>query len=453
MRLVKKSQIMRKLLLLVLLVSQFAWALDRQPGADYHARREALAAKANKGVVLLFAPNESEGPNDVYGYRPDENFFYLSGWAEPGAALLIAPAAEAGKNSPARPYTEILFLPSRNLSQERWTGPKLGPENPDAAKITGFDHVEVIDNMRQEIVNLLTLDKRTVYTDLPAYEETSNSEAPLDWLRHANAFPVYVAFQDVRPMLSSLRTYKDAGEVERIRKATNASIAAHFAAFHAVKPGVTEREISALMQYEWGKRGCERPAYSPIVGSGFSSTVLHYSDDSGTMQAGDVVVIDAAGEYSLYASDITRTLPVSGKFTPRQREIYNIVLGAQQAAMAAFVSGKSSLRRDGPNSLYQAAYDYINTHGKDLHGQPLGQYFIHGLSHYLGLNVHDPGDYDVPVGPGMVFTIEPGIYIPEEKLGVRIEDDFYVDASGKLIKLTEELPSSADDVEHAMAAK
>ena len=137
-------------------------------------------------------------------------------------------------------------------------------------------------------------------------------------------------------MLASLRTFKDAGEIERIRNATDASIAAHFAAMRTVKPGVTEREVSALMQYEWGKRGCERPAYAPIVGSGFNSTVLHYSDDSGTMQAGDVVVIDAAGEYSMYASDITRTLPATGKFTARQREIYDIVLGAQQAAVAAF---------------------------------------------------------------------------------------------------------------------
>jgi Xaa-Pro aminopeptidase len=215
---------------------------------------------------------------------------------------------------------------------------------------------------------------------------------------------------------------------------------------------VTEREISALMQYEWGKRGCERPAYAPIVGSGFNSTVLHYSDDSATMLAEDVVVIDAAGEYSMYASDITRTLPVSGKFTPRQREIYDIVLGAQRAAMAAFQSGRSTLTRTGPNSLYQVAYDYINSHGKDLHGQPLGRYFIHGLSHYVGLDVHDEGDYDLPVGPGMVFTIEPGIYIPEEKLGVRIEDMFYVDGTGKLIDLTESLPHTADDVEHAMAS-
>ena len=167
---------------------------------------------------------------------------------------------------------------------------------------------------------------------------------------------------------------KDAGEVQFIKNATNASMAGHVAALKAIHPGTSEREISALMQYEWGKRGCERVAYAPIVGSGYYSTVLHYSDDDNVMKSGDVVVIDAAGEYSMYASDITRTLPINGHFTARQREIYDIVLGAQQAAMAAFKSGKSTMKRDDPESLYKVAYDYINTHGKDLHGQPLGQY-------------------------------------------------------------------------------
>jgi Xaa-Pro aminopeptidase len=440
---------MRKVLLVCLLLFQLTWALDRQPNADFRARRQSLASKANGGAVLLFSSNEAEGPNDLYGYRPDDNFFYLSGWSEPGAALLIVGGTSADDHS----YTEILFLPNHNPSQEKWTGPKLGADSPDAGKITGFDRIEVLDNLRSELARLLPAKKATVYTDVVADDEISNSTAPLDWLKRANAFPAGVSFLDVRPMLASLRTFKDAGEIERIRHATNASIAAHFAAMRTVKPGVTEREISALMQYEWGKRGCERPAYAPIVGSGFNSTVLHYSDDSGTMQSGDVVVIDAAGEYSMYASDITRTLPISGKFTARQREIYDIVLGAQQAAMAAFRSGKSTLRKDLPDSIYDAAYNYINSHGKDLHGEPLGKYFIHGLSHYVGLNVHDAGDYNLTLAPGAVFTIEPGIYIPEERLGVRIEDILYVDPDGKLINLTATLPHTADDVEHAMAAK
>jgi len=440
---------MRKVLLVLFLLSQLTWALDRQPNSDFRLRRQSLASKANGGAVLLFASNEAEGPNDLYGYRSDDYFFYLSGWSEPGAALLIVGAANTADHS----YTEILFLPNHNPSQEKWTGPKLGTDNPDASKLTGFDHVEILDNLRSELVRLLPLKKATIFTDIVADDETSNSTAPLDWLKRANAFPVGVSFQDVRPMLASLRTYKDSGEIERIRHATDASIAAHFAAMHTVKPGITEREVSALMQYEWGKRGCERPAYAPIVGSGLNSTVLHYSEDSGTMQSGELVVIDAAGEYSMYASDITRTLPVSGKFTARQREIYDIVLGAQQAAAAAFRSGKSHLKRDQPDSLHDVAYNYINTHGKDFHGEALGKYFIHGLGHYVGLNVHDTGDYDVPLGPGTVFTLEPGIYIPEEKLGVRIEDILYVDQDGKLINLTGDLPHTADDVERSMAGK
>lgn len=423
---------------------------ERQPNSDYHARREKLAARLDGGVALLFAPPELAGPNNVYGYFPDANFYYLTGWSEPGAAVLVAPAAEAKNDNPARPYTEILFLPQRNYSQERWTGPKLGPDSLNAAQVAGFDRVDSLDNMRAEFVKLFPAGVK-IYTDVPTADDTSNSTQPLAWLNNANAFAVRTSFADIRPLLASLRTVKDDGEVELIRKATNASIAAQFAAIRTIKPGITEQEVSALLQYEWGKRGCQRPAYAPIVGSGFNSTVLHYSEDSGTIQKGDVVVMDAAGEYSLYASDITRTVPATGKFTARQREIYDIVLGAQKAAIAAFQSGKSHLLKNQEDSLYDAAYNYINTHGKDLHGEPLGKYFIHGLGHYVGLNVHDTGDYKVPLSPGMVFTIEPGIYIPEEKLGVRIEDMFYVDKDGKLIRLTEALPQEPDEIEKLMS--
>jgi Xaa-Pro aminopeptidase len=433
--------------------------LDRQPNADYQARREALAKKAG-GVVVLFAPLE---PADaVYEFRQNDNFYYLSGVTEPGVALLIAPAVDAvagtavggpigGKNdSSARPYTEILFLPPHNLRLEKYTGPKLGADNPDAPKITGFDRVEDMSKLPDEVSKVIAGGRPVIYTDVAAQGETSASAEPLTFLRRTNAV---LLFQDVKPMLSSLRTVKDAGEAALIRKAVDASVAAHLAAMKAVKPNVTEYEISALMQYEWGKRGCERPSYAPIVGSGHNSTVLHYSENTNTMQAGDVVVIDAAGEYSMYAADVTRTLPVNGHFTARQREIYEIVLGAQEAAMAAFQSGKSMLAGDSDASLNKVARDYIKSHGKDLHGQPLDQYFIHGLGHYIGLNVHDSGDYKVPLGPGMAFTIEPGIYIPEENIGVRIEDDFYVDADGKLIKLSAGAPSKVADVEKAMAAK
>jgi len=208
------------------------------------------------------------------------------------------------------------------------------------------------------------------------------------------------------------------------------------------------------MTAAWLEDGCERPSYSPIVGSGINSTTLHYSENSRTMEDGDLVVVDAACEYSMYASDITRTVPVNGRFTARQREIYDVVLGAQQAAINAFVSGKSKINdrdRKDPDSLDNAAYNYINTHGKSLDGKPLGQYWLHGLGHMVGIDVHDPVEtYPAVLKPGMVFTIEPGVYIPEEKLGVRIECVFLVGEDGKLTDLTAALPHSAEDVEAAM---
>ncbi len=440
---------MRKLLLFLVLTlaCSVGYALDRQSGADYHARREALAKKAG-GVVVLLAPLE---PMDsVYAFRQENNFYYLSGVTVPGAGLLIAPASDAQGNSPARAYTEILFLPPRNLRLEKFTGPQMGGDDPNAPQLTGFDRVEETGKLPEEVAKLLANQRPVVYTELASQGSTPASDDMVGFLRHSNAM---VFFQDVKPMLSSLRTVKDAGEIALLQKAVDASVAAHFAAMKAVKPGVKEYEISALMQYEWDKRGCERPSYAPIVGSGDNSTVLHYSENTNTMKTGDVVVIDAAAEYSMYAADITRTLPINGHYTARQKEIYDIVLGAQEAAMAAFQSGKSMLVGDSENSLNKVARDYIKTHGKDLHGQPLDQYFIHGLGHYIGLDVHDPGDYKVPLGPGVAFTIEPGIYIPEENIGVRIEDDFLVGADGKLIKLSAALPSKTEDVEKAMAGK
>jgi Xaa-Pro aminopeptidase len=447
--------LLRKAILLSLLLFGICTsAMERQSNADYRARRIALGNEMHVATLVLFAPTEPEGPNDLYGFRQDDNFYYLTGWSEPGAALLISPASQDPTSTPnPHGYTEILFLPTRNPIQERWTGPKLGPDDPDARQATGFDKVEPLDKLHDELLRIEPSARRNIYSDVGTNGETSPSTGPLQWLRRSNSFPTYVSFADVKPLIAKLRTVKDTGEHTLIDHAVQASVAAHLAALKAIHPGITEREISALMQYEFGKRGCERSAYAPIVGSGLYSTVLHYSDDSGTLKDGDVVVMDVGGEYSMYASDVTRTAPVNGKFTARQREIYDIVLGAQEAAIRAFQAGKSKLSGNSPDSLYKVAYDYINSHGKDQHGAPLGKYFIHGLGHHVGLNVHDANDPSLPLDKGMIFTLEPGIYIPEEKLGVRIEDMFYVDPSGKLVMMTRGLPRTADEVEKAMSAR
>jgi Xaa-Pro aminopeptidase len=444
----------RKTILFLLLSGICASAIERQSNADYRARRMALANAMHGGTLILFAATEPEGPNELYGFRQDDNFYYLTGWSEPGAALLISAASQDSANAPnPHGYAEILFLPAHNLTQEKWTGPKLGPEDPDAPRFTGFDKVEALDKMHDELLRLLPQGRVTVYSDLHGDGEISPSAVSLRWLRRTNSFPTFVSFTDVTPLIAKLRTVKDTGEHALIDHAVQASVAAHLAALKAIHPGTTEREISALMQYEFGKRGCERPAYAPIVGSGLYSTVLHYSEDSATMKDGDIVVMDVGGEYSMYASDITRTAPVNGKFTARQREIYDIVLGAQEAAIRAFQAGKSKLTGNSPDSLYKIAYDYINSHGKDQHGASLGKYFIHGLGHHVGLNVHDANAPGLPLDKGMIFTLEPGIYVPEEKLGVRIEDMFYVDLAGKLVMMTRGLPRTADEVEKAMAAR
>ncbi|HEX7150948.1 MAG TPA: Xaa-Pro peptidase family protein [Thermoanaerobaculia bacterium] len=398
---------MRRLLLILLLAIP-AFAFERQPNADYRARRVKLAEKAGAGVVVVFAAAEEEGQNATRGFRQDNDFYYLTGWAEPGAGLVIA----------SNPYTEILFLPARNVSQERWTGPKLTAATPDAAKRTGVDRVMALDELRNELVRILPTPAVTIYTGDAA-------SAPISWLRRANAFPNYVSFAEVAPLVADLRVTKDAGEIALLRKAANGTVAAHLAAKKAARPGMTENELAGIIEAEFRRHGAEGPAFSSIVGSGFNSTVLHYSASSGTMKDGDVVVLDIGGEYSMYASDVTRTLPVNGKFTARQREVYDLVLGAQRAAVDAFRSGVSTIGRNAPNSLYQVALAYLNERG-------YGKYFIHGLSHYVGLEVHDAGDGARPLSPGAVFTIEPGIYIPEESLGVRIEDTYLVRDDGTL---------------------
>ena len=426
-------------------------ALDRQPNADYRARRQALAQKMADGVAIVFASTESEGPDATYGFRQDNNFYYLSGWTEPGAALVIVSEIKPNENVPGRPYSEILFLPVHNVTQEKWTGPKLGADNPQASAITGFDRVVNLDQLPAELARIFAGGSASVFVDQSEDGTPSPSASSLAWLRRTNSFPMRTAMHDVKPLLAQLRVIKDAGEVELIRHATNSSIASHLAALQMIKPGITEHDVDAIMQYQFLKHGSERPAYAPIVGAGANSTVLHYSADDAPIEAGDVVVMDVAGEYSMYASDITRTAPATGKFTDRQREIYDIVYGAQQAVLKAFRAGRSTLTGRGTDSLYKVAYDYINSHGKDLHGQPLGQYFIHGLGHYVGLEVHDVGDNTAPIPRGAVFTIEPGIYIPEEKLGIRLEDIVHVTSDGSVENFTASLPHSADEIESAMA--
>ena len=423
-----------------------AHSLEKQPASAYHARRAALGVSLRGGVALLFAAPEPV--LDFMPYRQDSDFYYLTGWNEPGAALMVIGAGDS-----AQPYKEILFLPTRNLRIELYTGVKMDAATAGVAQATGVDAVEPMTELPAELNRVMARDRRLVHNiwTQPS-SEAAKAIVTFDaaTLGMDNAPPA----RDVTGLLASLREVKDQGEIDLLKKASEASIAAQVTMMRAARSGVSERVIAGKMTEVWFEHGCERPSYAPIVGSGINSTTLHYAANSRTMQEGDILVVDAACEFSMYAADITRTVPVNGHFTPRQREIYDIVLGAQNAAVDAFVAGKSSINdreRKDPDSLDTVAYNYINTHGKDLHGQPLGTYWLHGLGHMMGIDVHDPAvEYPAVLKPGMVFTIEPGVYIPEEKIGVRIECDFLVGPDGKLVDLDAALPHTADEVEAAM---
>lgn len=426
------------------------FALDRQSNADYHARRVALANKLNGGVAVLFAAEEPL--LDFMPYRQDADFYYLTGWNEPGAALLIEAPQPAQGTHPARPYREIMFLPTRNLRMELYTGKKLDAAAPNATQLTGVDEVKMMSDLAVTL-NQMAAENRAAAYRIWSEPDTEQAKALVQWTATTLGMDSAPPFADVRKPVEELRATKDAGELALLHKASDASVQAQFAMMKAVHPGQKERTVTGIIYEKLLENGCERPSYAPIVGSGEKSTELHYSDNSQTMQGGDVVIVDAAGEYSMYASDITRTVPVNGHFTARQREIYDIVLGAQKAAIEGFVAGKSHINdptHKYPDSLDTIAWNYMNAHGKDLHGEPLGKYFIHGIGHSVGIDVHDPYDYSQPIQKGMVFTIEPGIYIPEEKIGVRIEDVFYANPEGKLECLTCTLPKDADLVEKAM---
>ena len=223
---------------------------------------------------------------------------------------------------------------------------------------------------------------------------------------------------------------------------------AQLAAMKAVLPDVPEYRIAALLRFTWENEGCERAAYAPIVGAGPNSTVLHYDENSRVMRNGETVVVDAAGMYGGYAADLTRTYPVGGHFSERQRQIYELVLGAQEAAAQAIEPGKT--RMGDLTALVKNYFKNSELRGPGGPDDTLDHYFIHGLGHGLGLNVHDVGDYNRPLDKGMVFTLEPGLYIPSENLGVRIEDDFRIDDAGKVIKMSARLPSSIAAVERLM---
>jgi Xaa-Pro aminopeptidase len=425
---------------------------EREPDSVYAERRAKLSSHAD-GPIVLWGFTGREEVSQAYVFAQEDYFYYLTGHNEEGAGLIILPELHNGGGRVAATAwdgpREMLFLPAKDPGREKWNGVRMSPADPGIEARTGFPAVKPFKEMRAFVEKLADV-YPSLYTILPYEKELGgypHEKALVDWLDLAAP---QKKLKDIRANIDALRQIKSAGEIAFLKEAIELSLDAQFEAMRMMRPGLYEYQVAAKMVEIHAMGGSEAEGYAPIVGAGPNSTALHYDKLSRKIEEGDIVVMDVGAQYSGYSADITRTIPASGKFTPRQREIYDIVLGAQNAALAALRPGTYFYCKAKNDGIGKIAYDYINTHGKDLHGKQLGQYFIHGLGHHIGLSVHDPGDYCRVFEPGMVVTVEPGIYIPEENLGVRIEDDVLITETGYKL-LSERLPRDPGEIERIMA--
>lgn len=423
--------------------------LAGQPKSEYRARRQRLMEQIKDGIVVLIGAREDEF-GEVGRFRQKNDFMYLTGVQTPSAFMMLIPAGLiAGK-----PAQEIVFIPPRNLYQERWTGPQIGPGAESEQKF-GAQEVAYASKFNDRLRELLMSPAfksdgsggkpaAKVYTIIPG-GSTADIERETRFVETIRQLAPGVQVVNVSPYIAELRKVKSPAEIALLQRAIDITGEAQRDVARMLKPGVFEYEAQGTVEAAFTRNGAERPGFPSIIGSGIYSTVLHYNQNRKKIDAGDTVVVDIGAEYSYYTADITRTYPASGKFTPRQREIYLLVLEAQRAAEKAFKPGQTTITQ-----LHRAAVETIKASPlRDKQGNTLDRYFIHGLGHWLGMDVHDVGNYsNMPVGS--VFTIEPGIYIPEEQLGVRIEDDYLVTEKG-LVKLSRQIPSEPDEIERLMS--
>ena len=394
-------------------------------------RRRALATRIGRGVALIPAAHERDVERDYLqdnDFRQTNTFFYLTELETQDAWLLIVAGGEAA--------TTVLFLPPRNPSQERWTGLRLGPDST-AARLSGIGRVLPIDSLDRMLSAALFRAAGPIYVPL---DVTTRDETRLKELVFSGR-----DVRNLRPLVDSMRLVKDADEIARMRRAIDISAAGHIAAMQAARPGVWEYEIEAALEAAFRRNGADRLGYPSIVGSGPNSTTLHYDVSRRQTRDGDLVVVDAGAEWGQYTADVTRTFPVNGKFTQRQKAIYDFVLATQQAAFDSTRPGATMAQ------LNRLAREYMRAHSGTLCGeQSCDAYFIHGLGHWLGMDVHDVGDYSTPLKPGMVLTLEPGIYLAAEGLGVRIEDNVLVTATGAEW-LSAKAPKTTAEIERLMS--
>ena len=436
------------LLVLSLVVNNFAFRataapeprLANQPLSEYKARRQRLMEQIKDGVVVLGGAHEADF-GEAGRFRQNNFFQYLTGVETPSAYLVLVPKGLDG-------VREILFIPSRNLGAERWTGPQIGP-GPEAESAFGFERVLASNEFKKTVERLVGAGNN-IYTIIPPKGNTYRARERM----LADQLLTIVGgdeqrLRSVAPQLSRLRQTKSEPEIALLQKAIDATAAAQANVARALRPGVYEYELEGEVLAAFLRNGAERASFDSIIGSGVYSTILHYDRNRKQIEAGDVVVVDIGAEYSYYAADITRTYPASGRFTPRQREIYDLVLEAQRRVAESVQPGKTFL--DALTHKTQEIFAASPLRAKDERGaeHTMDYFFIHGTSHYLGMDVHDVGDPTRPLQPGDVITIEPGLYLTGERIGVRIEDDYLVTADG-VRKLSAAIPSEAGEVERLM---
>ncbi len=388
------------------------------PAEVFQARRAKVMAALGGCTAVISSQGEVEGVTE--DYRQDADFYWLTGINEPGAYLVFQP------NSPFRKVT--LFLKPRDPEMERWTGPR-EPISPSLLKKYGVDRV-YRGSPEDVLLNAGSHHDCVAIIAPPTMTKEDRNDVELA-KRTAERFGLKTVYQ--RGLLANLRSAHSPEELERMRRAIAITLDGHQVAARATVAGVSERDVQTQLEYAFFAAGGTGLSYSSIVGSGPNGAVLHWDQNSRILRDGDLVVIDAAAEYGRYASDVTRTYPVSGRFSPDQAKVYRAVYQAQEDILGAIKPGVSmaELQHVAEESMRRSGY--------------LAD-FIHGFGHFVGLDVHDAGDYERPIPVGAVFTVEPGIYLPEKGFGVRIEDEVLMTASGHEL-LTAALPRKLEDVE------
>jgi Xaa-Pro aminopeptidase len=418
--------------------------LANQPVSEYRARRQRLMEQLRDGVIVIGGAHEDDF-GDAGRFRQNNYFQYLTGVETPAASLVLAPKGLADERS----AKEMLFIPARNPGSERWTGPQIGP-GAEAEAAFGCERVLSVNDFEQ-VIRSLAAKAKIFYTLTPPKGDTTRPRELL-FAERLKGMIGGAELKSLDHQLNLLRMTKSATELALLQKAIEATGAAQAGVARALRPGVFEYELEAETLAAFLRNGAERASFPAIIGSGVNSTILHYDRNRKQIDDGDLVVVDIGAEYSYYAADITRTWPASGRFTPRQREIYELVLAAQRKMEEMVKPGKTYL-----GALTDATRDFFRAsrlRARDEQGreQTMDYFFIHATGHYLGMDVHDVGDYGRPLQPGDVFTIEPGLYIPAENLGVRIEDDYLVTESG-VRKLSATIPAAPDEIERMMKRK